>query len=212
MKKAVLFDLDGTLLNTLESISYCGNIALAHFGLQAVDTKKFPEFIGRGANALIRDLFAYVNGSADIFDSFRSYYLDIYNKNGLYKTEPYDGICRLLTILKERKIKTAVLSNKPDFIVRNACDSFFDGMFDIIFGQRDGVPAKPDPFMPNKIMKDLGVTADECIYCGDSAVDVQTGLNANMCMLGAAWGFYGDSQFENATAVLYHPLEMEKYL
>ena len=110
MKKAVIFDLDGTLLNTLDSIAYCGNLALEHFGMGQIPTAVFPDFVGMGAKVLIEKIFKYVNGDPEIFHEFYEYYIDIYNKNGLHGVKPYSGIGELLDALSARGIKTAVLS------------------------------------------------------------------------------------------------------
>ena len=212
MKKAVIFDLDGTLLNTLESIAYCGNLTLKHFRLQTVSTEKFPQFVGHGAEVLIKGIFEYVHADSKLFEDFRHFYLDTYNKNGLYNTAPYNGIPELLNTLHGRGIKTAVLSNKPHEIVKNACNVFFKNIFDAVYGQRDNVPAKPDPYMINKLINEFGIKQNECIYCGDSGVDIETGKNANVLTLGASWGFYGDTQFKNADGILKKPHDMMKYI
>lgn len=212
MKKAAIFDLDGTLLNTLESIAYCGNLTLAHFSMDMVEVKKFPDFVGHGAEFLIKKLFEYKHGDPLIFTEFRKYYLEAYTKNGLYKTYPYDGILELIDKLRSSGIKTAVLSNKPHEIVKNACNTFFKNKFDAVFGQRDGIPPKPDPYMAIKILDSFGVQAEDCIYCGDSRVDIQTGKNAGITTFGASWGFYGDTQFENSDVILKKPCDMLKYI
>lgn len=212
MIKAVIFDLDGTLLNTLDSIAYCGNLSLSHFGLPNVDTEIYPQFVGHGAEVLIKKIFKYVDAEERIFPEFRRYYLDTYNKNGLYKTTPYDGIEALLDELRCRKIKTAVLSNKPHSIVKNACRSFFKNKFDIVYGQRDNIPTKPNPFMMYEIIREFNITAKQCIYCGDSGVDIETGKNSGVLTLGASWGFYGDTQFANADFILKSPSDLLNYL
>ncbi len=212
MKKAVIFDLDGTLLNTLDSIAYCGNLALSHFGMKQLPTDVFPEFVGQGAKVLIERIFKYVNGDPSIFTQFYEYYIDIYNKNGLHGIKPYSGIRELIDILIERNIKIAVLSNKPHLIVVNACDAFFKDKFDLVYGQRENIPTKPDPYMVYKIADKFSITADQCIYCGDSDIDIKTGKNSGALALGASWGFYGDSKFSDADGILTTPSDLLKYI
>ena len=212
MKKAVIFDLDGTLLNTLDSIAYCGNLALEHFGMGQIPTAVFPDFVGMGAKVLIEKIFKYVNGDPEIFHEFYEYYIDIYNKNGLHGVKPYSGIGELLDALSARGIKTAVLSNKPHLIVTDACREFFKGKFDLVYGQRENIPIKPDPYMVHEIAEQFSVRTNQCIYCGDSDVDIKTGKNSGALALGASWGFYGDSKFKDADGILKVPSDMLDYI
>lgn len=212
MTKLVVFDLDGTLLNTLQSIAVFGNTALEKFGLPTVDISVFPQFIGNGAPVLIEKLYKYVNGDPNNYDNFFKDAIEIYNTLGNKNIFPYDEIDIMLDGLKQRGIKCAVLSNKPHNITTEVCKKFFEGKFDCVFGHRPEIAKKPDPFMLNKIINDMGITSEKCIYCGDSTVDVETGKNANVTMLGAAWGFYGDTPFENADAILYKPTDIFDYI
>ncbi len=212
MTKLVVFDLDGTLLNTLQSIAFCGNTALKKFGIPTVDVSVFPQFIGNGAPVLIEKLFKYVKADPDKFDDFFRVAIEIYNKFGNENIVPYDDIDLMLNSLNQRGIKCAVLSNKPHNITTEVCKKFFDGKFECVFGHRPEVAKKPDPYMLNKIISDMGISAKECIYCGDSTVDVETGKNANVTVLGAAWGFYGDKPFEKADAILYKPTDIFNYI
>lgn len=212
MTKLVIFDLDGTLLNTLNSIAFFGNTALKNFGLPPVDAKVYPQFIGNGAPVLIEKLYKYVNADPEKFDEFFDMAINIYNEYGNKNIVPYDGIFEMLDNLSERNIKCAVLSNKPHNITTAVCKKFFDGKFECVYGHRPEIAKKPDPFMLNQIIHDMNVSTDECIYCGDSIVDVETAKNANVTVLGAAWGFYGDSQFSDADGILYNPLDILKYL
>ncbi len=212
MIKLIVFDLDGTLLNTLNSIAFCGNTALEKFGLAPVNVSVYPQFIGNGAPVLIEKLYKYVKADPKKFDEFFKVAIDIYNKFGNENIVPYDNIYEMLDKLNQKGIKCAVLSNKPHNITTEVCKKFFDGKFECVFGHRPEVAKKPDPFMLNQIISDMGLTKDECIYCGDSTVDVATGKNANVTVLGAAWGFYGDTPFTDADGILYNPLDIIKYL
>ncbi len=212
MTKLVVFDLDGTLLNTLQSIAFCGNTALKKFGLPMVEASVFPQFIGNGAPFLIEKLYKHVKADPKNFDEFFKVAIEIYNKHGNENIVPYDQIYEMLNALNQKNIKCAVLSNKPHNITTEVCKQFFDGKFEYVYGHRAEAPKKPDPFMLNKIINDMSITHDECIYCGDSIVDVKTGKNANVTVLGAAWGFYGDTQFDNADGILYSPMDILNFL
>ena len=212
MKKAVIFDLDGTLLDTLGSIAHCCNTALREFSLAEIDKSVYPQFVGRGAKVLADSVFKYSGAPDEIYDAFIKRYFEIYEANGTKGVDPYDGVKELLSELKARGVRAAVLSNKPHVIARDVCSQFFGELTDPVYGQRDGVPTKPDPTAAFELMGELGVSAKECVYCGDSGVDVETGKNAGIFTVGAAWGFYGDKPFSRADAIAYKPEDILKYL
>ena len=212
MIKLAVFDLDGTLLNTLNSIAHFGNTALEKYGLPTVDISEFPQFIGNGAPVLIEKLYKFVNGDPEKYDEFFKDALEIYNELGNKNIFPYEEIDVMLDGLKQKGIKCAVLSNKPHNITTEVCKNFFDGKFECVYGHRPEIAKKPDPYMLNKIISDMGVNNNECIFCGDSTVDVETGKNANVSVFGAAWGFYGDKPFEKADKILYKPTDIFNYI
>ena len=212
MKKIAIFDLDGTLLNTLNSIAYCCNKALEDYNIDPLDISIYPNFIGHGADALVKGLADYVGITDDAFPEFKKHYLSIYNKNGSYNVAPYKNIPELLATLKDKGIKTAILSNKPQLITEQCCKIHFDGIFDEICGQKAGVPVKPDTTQLFAILNKFGFNTEDCIYCGDSDVDIMTGKNAKVLTLGAAWGFYGDKPFKDADGIIYDPLELLNYI
>ena len=212
MKKFVIFDLDGTLLNTLNSIAFCGNKGLEKFGFAPVDVSVYPDFIGNGAPVLIEKLYKYVGGDMAHFDEFLKYTLSVYDEYGNKNITVFDGIESMLLALKDKGIKCAVLSNKPHNITVDVCKSFFGNSFACVYGHRQDKPKKPDPTVIFDILKETGYTKDECVYCGDSTVDVETAKNAGIAIFGAAWGFYGKEPFENADAVLDTPQDILKYI
>lgn len=212
MKKIAIFDLDGTLLNTLNSIANCINTALCDYKIQKVDINVVPQFIGHGADNLIKKVSEYVNLDPKLFKEFREHYLAIYREKGSDNITPYKNIPELLNSLKQSGIKLAILSNKPDKIVKDCVEEYFPGIFDMVCGQKEGVPVKPDTTQLFSILNAFNLQAQDCIYCGDSLVDVETGKNAKALTLGAAWGFYGDKPFTNADGILYSPEEMLKYI
>lgn len=212
MKKVIIFDLDGTLLNTLNSIAFFGNTALEKFNFPTLKVSDYPQFIGKGAPYLIEKLYEYVGGDPDKYEEFFDAAMQIYNEYGNKNIVPYDDIDKMLDALRKKGVKCAVLSNKPHNITVEVCSKHFDGKFECVYGQRKGVAKKPDPYMIYEILKEIDASANDCIYCGDSEVDVITAKNANVFMAGAAWGFYGDKPFENADAILQSPLDILNYL
>ena len=189
MKIGILWDLDGTLLNTLEDLMDGVNYALAQFGLPPRTLEEIRQFVGNGAaNLIIRA----VDGRAEtqaVLETFRTYY----NAHCQIKTGPYPGILEALACLKE-KYPMAIVSNKPDSAVKPLCQQYFPGMYAL--GERSDCPRKPAPDMVYKAMADIGV--ETCIYVGDSEVDVETAKNAGVKCLSVLWGFRDKNVIEQA--------------
>ena len=189
MKIGILWDLDGTLLNTLEDLMDGVNYALAQFGLPPRTLEEIRQFVGNGAaNLIIRA----VDGRADdkaVLETFRTYY----NAHCQIKTGPYEGVPEALACLKE-KYPMAIVSNKPDSAVKPLCQQYFPGIYAL--GERSDCPRKPAPDMVYKAMADIGV--ETCIYVGDSEVDVETAKNAGVKCLSVLWGFRDKDVIEQA--------------
>ena len=189
-KKAVIFDLDGTLLNTYEDLANAVNFALEQNGLPTHMAEKYKIFAGNGTDMMITRALPLDKRNEEMLDKVRKLYFEYYNAHSGECTRPYDGIVDMLSELKSRGFKLAVVSNKIDFMTRAVVKEYFgDTMFDFVTGQCDGIIPKPDPSMVYKVMEQFGVTADECIFVGDSGVDAETGKNANMFTVGVLWGF-----------------------
>lgn len=189
-KKAVIFDLDGTLLNTYEDLANAVNFALEQNGLPTHIAEKYKIFAGNGTDMMITRALPLDKRNDEMLDKVRKLYFEYYNAHSGECTRPYDGIVDMLSELKSRGFKLAVVSNKIDFMTRAVVKEYFgDTMFDFVTGQCDGIIPKPDPSMVYKVMEQFGVTADECIFVGDSGVDAETGKNANMFTVGVLWGF-----------------------
>lgn len=191
MKKLVIFDLDGTLFNTTGAMTACGNYALEHLGLPLLTPEEYARVSGGGVEAFVCDVLSAA-GDRDHanFDEFWRLYLE---KNGLLTEDanvPYDGVEHVLSELKRRGVRLAVLSNKDEAscipIVENA---FGKGMFDCIVGGREGVPPKPDPTAVRALLRELGVSSEEGLYIGDTEIDMQTGQNAGLDTVAALWGY-----------------------
>ena len=216
MKKAVIFDLDGTLADTIASITYCGNLALSRFGLPSFGEEDYKHFVGDGAAMLIRRaLLAAGDERLEHFDEVYETYLEIFAKDCMYQVKPYEGICALLEELKRLSVRIAVLSNKPDADSRRVVDELFGkGYFDFVQGQREDIPRKPDPAGVYRIMEAFVLPAGDFLYVGDSGVDMKTGRAAGIFTVGVLWGFRDRKELvENcADAVISKPLELLSHL
>ena len=202
MYKACIFDLDGTLADTLESLVFSVNQTLQEMGLPFITEEQCRRFVGNGARVLIEK--AILTSSEDAksrLEEGMERYRRIFDANCTYHVIPYEGIETLLDVLKKRGMKLAVLSNKPDAQAVKVVEEVFGrGRFDQIQGQKEGVPIKPDPSAALAIAKSLGATVEETIYIGDSEVDIATGRAAKMLTIGVAWGFRGAKELKEAGA------------
>ncbi len=210
--KAVIFDLDGTLLDTLETLSYYGNETLKKFGIAPYEKDAYRYMIGNGAKILIRRMLAGRGvETEELFEKAYHAYISAYNADTLYKTEIYPGISNLLKGLSERKVKIAVLSNKPHEATVPILKSFFgEEVFTDMRGAMEGVPIKPDPAAALDIAEKMGVSPSECVYVGDTAVDMETGKRAGFLTVGVLWGFRDRAELEDGGAdkIVSHPEEI----
>jgi phosphoglycolate phosphatase len=209
--RAVIFDLDGTLLDTLADIADSANRALIAHGFPDHQRSTYRQFVGDGSAILIsRALPPNQRSDATIQSCLENFIRD-YSHNWHQATKPYDGLARLLRELQNRNIRLAVVTNKPHrFAVSMVAHYFADCPFDPVLGQRDGVPKKPDPAQALAAAAKIGVEPSSCIFIGDSAVDMETACNAGMQPVGAGWGFRSAKELldSGARAVIYRPMEM----
>lgn len=198
MKKLCIFDLDGTLLNTLDSIAYYVNDTMKHFGLPVIETEKIRTFVGNGAKNLISRSLRY-NGSELDAEKVLSVYIEKYNSDALYLVKPYEGIPELLSKLHENGVTLAVLSNKPHSSTSIMIDKIFGkDLFSVVRGPYNNEKVKPEPAVANEIAK--GFEKENCFFIGDSDVDIETGRNALMHTIGVTWGFRDRDVLQNAGA------------
>lgn len=216
MKKAVIFDLDGTLSDSINSIKYCGDAALATVGYGPFDVEEYKYFVGDGAANLVkRALIAGGDTELTCFEKAFAEYKKIFKENCMYEVRPYEGIRELLATLKERGVKLAVLSNKPHAETINVVEALFGtGYFDVLQGQKDTVAIKPSPEGVFQILKQLDMRAEDILYLGDTATDMKTGKSAGAFTVGALWGFRKREELEesHADAIIAYPLELLNYL
>ena len=191
MYKACIFDLDGTLTDTLESLTVSVNLTLEQLGLNHITAQQCRSFVGDGARCLIeRALKASGDTELSKIEQGMELYGSIFATYCMYHVEPYEGVREMLEYLKTHGIAAAVLSNKPhEQAVKVVEEIFGKDTFAIIQGQKDDVPKKPDPTAVYQILELLHAKPEEGIYAGDSDVDVKTGKAAGMFTVGVTWGF-----------------------
>ncbi len=191
-KQAVIFDLDGTLLDTLQDLADSGNDVLQAHGFDPHSVDAYRTFIGNGMINLVRDIFPEGHRPAEggETEAILAEYREAYGRNWKNTTKPFSGIPELLDELKARDIPIGVMSNKAhDFTVK-CVEAFLSGWeWDIVLGARDGVPKKPDPAAALEAAAAVGVSPSECYFIGDSDVDMMTAVNAGMHAVGVSWGF-----------------------
>ena len=191
MKTAILFDLDGTLLDTLGDLADATNYTLRHFGRPERTLEEMRGIIGNGVrNLLIRAFGEEPENLEEVLSVYRAYY----DTHSRIKTGPYPGVLDALAQLKET-YPVAIVSNKPHGVVKELCAHFFPGIYAL--GEDPSVPRKPAPDMVQKALRELG--ADRCVYVGDTEVDVQTAKNAGAPCLCVLWGFRDREDLEGAT-------------
>lgn len=202
MIDAVIFDLDGTLLNTLEDLKNSTNFALNELGFPKRSLEEVRCFVGNGVRKLIERA---VPQSCDKETTEKC--LEIFKKNyseNMYNnTTPYNSILEILKDLRNNGLKIGVVSNKFDFAVKELCKKYFEDLVDIAIGQADDVPKKPAPDGVLKAIKQLG--AENVVYIGDSEVDVQTAKNADIPCIGVTWGFRDRKDLEGADFIIDKP-------
>ena len=193
--------MDGTTVNTINSIAHFANKALNKYGLPSIETERYKLLVGNGAVTLVKRMIAETGGSAEQFEKVLNEYNTTYDNDFMYLTKPYEGIPELLESLKKSGIKTAIVSNKPDSTAKKVSDKLFgEKLIDVCFGAREGVPLNPDPAAVFEVMEILGVAPQECLYIGDTAVDMTTGKNAGIFTIGVLWGFRDRKEIESAGA------------
>ena len=193
MVKACIFDLDGTLTNTLDSLEYSVNETMKEIGMPQITKEQCRQFVGNGAKVLIeRTLKAVGDEQLSHLEEAEKAYARIFDANCMYRVAPYEGVPQMLRRLKEKGIALAVLSNKPDKQAVHVVEEVFGkDLFDHIQGQKEGVPKKPDPTAALAIAGSFGALPEEAAYIGDSEVDLATGHAAKMQTILVSWGFRG---------------------
>ncbi|MBB6716139.1 HAD family hydrolase [Clostridium gasigenes] len=200
MYKAIIFDLDGTLLDTLEDLANACNYALKECGLSTYEVNKYKKFVGDGRYKLIERIIPKGDYTGDLFNKVLKLYDDYYLEHMVDETKPYEGICELLDELRRLGIKLAVVSNKPHEFTTEMVKNYFNNKIDMVFGQRKNYQVKPNPETIFEVMNEFELEKEECVYVGDSNVDMQTAKNAEVKSIGVSWGFRGRKELEESGA------------
>ena len=200
--RACIFDLDGTLTNTLESLTYSVNETLKEMGLRTISSEQCRQFVGNGARCLMkRALQVSGDENAGRLEEGMKVYGRIFGANCTYHVTPYEGIPEMLDELKKRGMKLGVLSNKPHGQTVDVAEKIFgSGMFDEIQGQSESLARKPDPAGVFYLLEKMQISKEECLYIGDSEVDIATGSAAGVKSVGVSWGFRSRETLKEAGA------------
>ena len=186
--QACIFDLDGTLLDTLQDLANSVNIALEDFGQPVRTVEEVRAFVGNGVRKLMQR--AVPEGTdEDLGERIYERFLEVYDREKNHYTKPYDGILELIALLKARGIAFAVLSNKNDVAVAALCEAHFPNCFEFTQGMRPGVAPKPAPDALFALCTRMGINPEDAVYIGDSEVDVKTAQAAGMRLVAVTWGF-----------------------
>ena len=189
MIKAVLFDLDGTLVNSLTDLADSTNFALEKLGYPTHETEKYKYFVGDGIPMLIKRALPEGERTKETQAQCLELFMSRYREHYFDKTDAYDGIKELLLGLKSEGFKIAVISNKAQEMAQKVVSKVFGDIFDSVAGKREGYKAKPDPALMLEIIGELGVTPESCVLVGDSGMDMAAAVNAKVTGIGVLWGF-----------------------
>ena len=200
---AVLFDLDGTLLDTIDDLAAALNAARRMNGLPPQDLALVKSFIGNGKKKLIARSLSDDPGTYDeaFAEKLMSDNIQYYNSHCMVQTKPYDGIVDLIMRLKSDGLKICCITNKDDEPAKGLINHFFPDMFDYVAGSMPGVAVKPDTEPVDRCLNKLGITPDRCVYIGDSDVDIKTAENAGMDSVSVCWGYKTREFLEQAGAM-----------
>lgn len=213
--KAVIFDLDGTLLDTLDDLADSMNYVLSSNGFQIHDKSKYKYFVGDGMRNLVKRSLPEGNFEEKAIDTYFNQMREQYSKNWAVKSKPYSGISELLDALDAKNFPKAVLSNKAhDFTVQVVKELLSNWQFTYVYGEREGITRKPDPSGALEIAKKLGLKPEEIIYVGDTSTDMKTAVNAGMFPVGVLWGFREKEELieHGAKLIISDPLELLKLI
>lgn len=200
-RKLIIFDLDGTLVNSIFDLADATNIVLERHGMPAHDVEEYKHFVGNGTLKLIERAVPENVRTQETVQQLHKEFSEEYNKRAVAKTRPYDGIKQVLETLSADDCMLAVASNKPDKFTGFIVETLFGrDTFDMICGKKEGVPTKPAPDIIYGIMNSLDAQKDNTVIVGDSDVDVLTAHNAGLKCIGCCWGFRGESELKNAGA------------
>lgn len=213
MKKACIFDLDGTVADTLGSIVFYANSALRECGYREIPAGRYRYLVGNGADRLMRGMLGEASPgfSEEDVRALRAVYDRLYESGPMYLVKHYPGLPEALAALRAAGVRLAVLSNKPDNVACSVASQLYpEGTFAVCHGQRAGIPRKPAPDGALLLAEELGVLPGDCLYIGDTDVDMETGRAAGMETVGVLWGFRDRAELEahRAAHIISSPEEL----
>lgn len=198
----IIFDMDGTVLNTLDDLTDSVNYVMNRFNMPTHSTEDYRRYFGNGIRYALK--CAVPEGTSDsVIDEMLPVFKEHYDKHCLDKTRPYDGITELMSGLKKRGYKMAIVSNKIDSAVKELNDRFFSEYVDVAIGEREGIKRKPAPDTVNAALNELGSDKETSVYIGDSEVDYQTAVNSGIPCISVLWGFRDKDFLVDAGAELF---------
>ena len=208
--KAVLFDMDGTVLDTLDDLADSVNHSLRQFSLPEVSHFHVSQCLGNGAAYLIRHCLPESTPD-EVFEQVLAFYKPWYDAHCRMKTKPYEGILPLMEALRDEGVRQAVISNKPDSAVQELAEAFFPGMLDVVVGESPAIRRKPSPDMFFEAVSRMGLAVPDCVYIGDTEVDIETARSAGMDCITVTWGFRSEEQLLAAGAreIVHSPEELK---
>ena len=212
MDMTIIFDLDGTLLNTIDDLGYACNYALERTGYATHPIADYPRMVGNGINNLIRRALPESERTEENILRVRAHFVPYYNEHNCDYTRPYEGIPELLATLKSQGHQLAVASNKYQAATEKIVNHFFPCTFDVILGEREGIERKPNPQIVIDIVKSLNRSVVNSLYIGDSLVDRDTAANANIPFAACSWGFVSrDALIENGVGRIIDKPEAKRF-
>lgn len=200
MYELVIFDLDGTLLNTIGDLSSAMNAALREFGYPERTQAECQSFVGNGIYKLVERSLPKQGATQEEVLKVKQVFDTYYEAHSRVQTKPYEGIVELLKILQQQNIRCGVVTNKTHLFACQLVTHYFGDLVDLVFGQRPQIPAKPHPHSVQEMIAYFNVAPDKCLYIGDSDVDIQTAKAANLTSVGVCWGFRSRAVLEKAGA------------
>jgi len=200
MFKAAIFDLDGTLLNALGDIEEACNYALVQNNLPVIETEKYKAVLGKGRKKIIESIIPNEHKNEKKINEILSNFNSYYETHMMNKTKPYEGIIELLDDLNKNNIITAIVSNKPHEYTKIIVNHYFGNRVKIVFGQRAGFDIKPNPDTLLEVINILNLAKNECIFIGDTEIDLMTAKNANIKSIGVLWGYRSLQKLESEGA------------
>lgn len=216
MYKCCIFDLDGTLVDSIKAIAYTVNLTLKKYNLGPIDEERYKHLVGDGYKILIeRALKECGDTNLVNYEDALLTYMKYFEVHCLYEVKAYDGIKNMLNYIKENNLKIAVLSNKPhERTIENVESIFGKNYFDIVAGEQEGIRRKPDKEGVIKILDNLGINNSECLYIGDTNTDMKTGIGAGVDNIGVTWGFRDRKELEefNPKYIVDHPSEINNII